>query len=102
MGNSAQSYLHDLFEREELKTQNAEWRTVLSERESKCDRLDGQLRAELSARLIEREELKGRINSIQGSICWRLTGPIRWLHKQMQFRPGKKAEGRSQQGIPGE
>jgi hypothetical protein len=72
------------------RPQNAGLRAALSERESTCDRLVGQLRAELSERITEREELKGRINSIQGSICWRLTGPIRWLHKQVQFRPGKK------------
>jgi hypothetical protein len=39
-------------ELQELKTQNAGLRAALSERESTCDRLDGQLRTELSARLI--------------------------------------------------
>jgi FtsZ-binding cell division protein ZapB len=77
-------------ELQELKTQNAELRAALSERESNCARLAGQLRTELSERDIEREELQGQIRSIQGSICWRLTGPIRWLHKQVQFRAGKK------------
>ena len=80
-------------ELQELKAQNAGLGAALSERESARDRLVEQLRAELSERISEREELKGRLYSIQGSICWRLTGPIRWLHKQLQFRPGKKPPG---------
>jgi hypothetical protein len=88
-------------ELQELKAQNAGLRAALSDRESACNRLERQLRAELSERIAERAELKGRINSIQGSICWRLTGPIRWLHKQVQFRPGIKPEGKLPQVIPG-
>ena len=30
----------------------------------------------------DRERLSRQIDSIHGSICWRLTWPIRWLHRQ--------------------
>jgi FkbM family methyltransferase len=38
--------------------------------------------AKLSARINEADQLRGQIESIHGSICWRLTWPIRWLHRQ--------------------
>jgi hypothetical protein len=41
--------------------------------------------AQLSAEVVEEaqnfEQLKRQINSIQASVCWRLTWPIRWFHK---------------------
>jgi hypothetical protein len=40
------------------------------------------LQAELSERIADCELLTRRIDSIQASICWRLTWPIRWLHAQ--------------------
>jgi hypothetical protein len=72
------------------RPQNAGLRAALSERESTCDRLVGQLRAELSERFTAREELNGSIRSREVSVG--VTGPIRWLHKQVQFRPGKNGE----------
>jgi Glycosyl transferase family 2 len=54
-----------------------------------CARQIAQLRAhsnklqtELSERTSEIERLTRQIDSMLGSICWRLTLPIRWLHKQ--------------------
>jgi hypothetical protein len=41
-----------------------------------------KLKAELSERLNDRERLIRQIDSIHASVCWRLTGPLRWLHKQ--------------------
>ena len=42
--------------------------------------------AELLARISERtnkaDQLRQQIESIHRSICWRLTWPIRWLHRQ--------------------
>jgi hypothetical protein len=41
-----------------------------------------ELLARLSERINEVDQLRRQIESIHGSICWRLTWPIRWLHKQ--------------------
>jgi hypothetical protein len=40
-----------------------------------------KLLAQLSERIYEGDQLRRQIDSIHGSICWRLTWPIRWLHK---------------------
>jgi hypothetical protein len=40
-----------------------------------------KLQAGLSKRIIDGERLREQIDSIHGSVCWRLTWPIRWLHK---------------------
>jgi hypothetical protein len=42
------------------------------------------LQAELSERTTETVLLKGKIDSIHSSICWRLTWSIRWLHTQIK------------------
>jgi hypothetical protein len=42
-----------------------------------------KLKAELSERMNEGEQLLRQIKSIHASRCWRLTWPIRWLHKQI-------------------
>jgi len=64
----------------------------LAELAGNCERLNQELRAreaqisqlqmELSERIKEREQLRRQIDSIHASVCWRLTGPLRWLHKQ--------------------
>ena len=41
-----------------------------------------RFQAELSARANDGEQLRRQIDSIHGSICWRITSPIRWLHQQ--------------------
>jgi predicted O-methyltransferase YrrM len=40
------------------------------------------LQAELSERISESERLRRQIDSIQASTCWRITWPIRWLHRE--------------------
>jgi septal ring factor EnvC (AmiA/AmiB activator) len=40
-----------------------------------------KLQAELSERIHDGDRLRHQIDSIHASICWRLTWPIRWLHK---------------------
>jgi hypothetical protein len=40
-----------------------------------------KLQAEQSERINEREQLIRQIDSIHGSICWRITWPIRWIHR---------------------
>jgi hypothetical protein len=42
-----------------------------------------KLQAELTERSNEAERLRRQVDSIQASICWRLTWPIRWLHGQV-------------------
>jgi hypothetical protein len=42
-----------------------------------------KLQAELSERVNEGERLRQQIDSIRASICWRITSPIRWFHKQV-------------------
>jgi len=41
-----------------------------------------KLQGELSERINDGDRLRQQIDSLHGSICWRLTWPIRWLHKQ--------------------
>jgi hypothetical protein len=56
----------------------------LRERGSQIWELQADLRklqANLSERIQDGDRLKHQIDSIQASICWRLTWPIRWLHK---------------------
>jgi hypothetical protein len=43
-----------------------------------------KIEAELSERIKESQQLRGQLNSVQTSICWRLTWPIRWLHKALR------------------
>jgi hypothetical protein len=50
----------------------------LAEREMQFSRMN----TELAARVDEVKQLQGQIRSIRASICWRLTWPIRYLHKQ--------------------
>jgi hypothetical protein len=68
---------------EKLGNQLSQLQATLSERDRDSDRMIQQLRAELFEQVGQVEQLKGRVNSIHGSICWRLTWPIRWLHKQI-------------------
>jgi hypothetical protein len=43
-----------------------------------------KLRAELSEQINDAKQLRRQIDSIHASICWHLTWPIRWLHKQAE------------------
>jgi len=58
-------------EAEERGTQISELQTDLT-----------KLRADLSERINDAEQLRRQVDSIHASICWHLTWPIRWLHKQ--------------------
>jgi hypothetical protein len=91
-------------EGEELRryaTQISELEAALSGRATICEQLTKELsvratrlsepevnltklQAELSERTTENVLLKGKIDSIHSSICWRLTWPIRWLHTQIK------------------
>jgi hypothetical protein len=70
----------------ELRRSNCEClNRKLEERATQISRLradSNRLQAELSERINESDRLRQRIDSIHGSICWRLTLPIRWLHEQ--------------------
>jgi hypothetical protein len=70
----------DLKHLEEIATQIAPLREYLAERESSCDQLVQQAQSDLLEQVEQAEQLKGRINSIHSSVCWRLTWPIRWVH----------------------
>jgi len=39
------------------------------------------LQIELSERIKERDQMRQQLDSIQASVCWRVTWPLRWLHK---------------------
>jgi hypothetical protein len=57
----------------------------LEERATQISQLradSNKLQAELSERTSDSERLRRQIDSVHRSICWRLTLPIRWLHKQ--------------------
>jgi len=45
-------------------------------------RAQAELQTRISERINEADQLRQQIESIHGSICWRLTWPIRWLHRQ--------------------
>jgi hypothetical protein len=75
---------------EELLEQVSQDRAAVLERESSCYQLVEQLRSELSDRVSEEVQLRRQIESMNSSTCWRLTWPIRWLHRQI-MRNGKKA-----------
>jgi chromosome segregation ATPase len=87
-------------ERQQLQQLLASCRAASSETSARSERLNQELQeratqisqlqadltelqAQLSERTNEREQLRRQIDSIHGSICWRLTSPIRWLHKQV-------------------
>jgi hypothetical protein len=67
------------------RDQVARLSAVLELRASNCERLNQEVQgrglAQLSERINEGDQLKRQIDSIHGSICWRLTWPIPWLHK---------------------
>jgi SAM-dependent methyltransferase len=47
-----------------------------------------KLQAEQSERINDGERLRRQIDSIHRSICWRITWPIRWIHKQVACARG--------------
>jgi hypothetical protein len=47
-----------------------------------------KLQAEQSERINDGERLRRQIDSIHRSICWRITWPIRWIHKQVTWARG--------------
>jgi hypothetical protein len=67
---------------EERATRISQLQEALCETQSQGERLVQQLRAQLTEQVNQSTQLKGQIDSIRASICWRLTWPIRWLHRQ--------------------
>lgn len=55
----------------ELTQRTVEYRAIME-----------RLQAELTDRVTDCERLRQQNDSLQGSVCWRITWPIRWLHKQ--------------------
>jgi hypothetical protein len=70
---------------EELVEQISKDRAAVFERESTCHRLVEQLRRELSDQVSQGAQLRRRMESMNSSTCWRLTWPIRWLHRQVNW-----------------
>jgi DNA repair exonuclease SbcCD ATPase subunit len=71
-------------DRERLEGLLAHSNTAGAEAGARCERLIQQLQerdAQISQLQVELSERLGQIDSIHASICWRLTWPIRWLHK---------------------
>jgi hypothetical protein len=63
--------------------------TLLEQQLARCQAELARWRAELAARTYASEQLRRQIDSLHGSICWRMTWPIRWLHKQ--FNQARKS-----------
>lgn len=55
--------------------------------------LSEKLQVELSERIKESTQLRQQVDSIQASISWRLSWPIRWLHKQVTRARGVLRKG---------
>jgi septal ring factor EnvC (AmiA/AmiB activator) len=56
-----------------------------SEAKMLCERLNQELRervVQIAQLQAQSAKLQARIDSIEASISWRMTWPIRWLHKQ--------------------
>jgi hypothetical protein len=74
---------------DELATARTQLQMLAKEQEQLTNELSqlrvesDKLRAELSERTNDGEQLRQRIDAIHASICWRLTSPIRWFHKQI-------------------
>jgi hypothetical protein len=85
--------------REQLQEPLASFQTASPDANARRDRLNqelqegamqvfrlradlAKLQSELSVRTSENEWLRRQIDSLQASVCWRLTWPIRWLHNQ--------------------
>lgn len=74
--SEARAQLGDMAaERQQLRELLANSRTASS-----------QLQGKLRERISDSEGLRKQIDSIHASICWRVTSPIRWFHKQVRAR----------------
>jgi hypothetical protein len=86
----------------ERTTHISQLEATLSERTNNCEQLNKELRertahlsqleaklaklqVETSERINDSELLRGKIDSMRSSICWRLTWPIRWCHMQLNW-----------------
>jgi FkbM family methyltransferase len=76
-------FARDIADKASLATAEAERERVEAERERvEAVRAQAELQTRISERINEADQLRQQIESIHGSICWRLTWPIRWLHRQ--------------------
>jgi hypothetical protein len=79
--NGDDAATHALFD--EIRTTIMELDRLSASHQEGLERRLANLQAELSERANEGGRLRQEIDSMRASVCWRVTWPIRWFHKQV-------------------